>query len=295
MLAISLTVFLLGTYGPGDPIRVRLGVKATDEAVARLRAEMGLDRPVAEQYINYVANALQGEFGESIKYTGVSVTDLISERIWVSTQLALITTLTTFMLGIPIGVLAALYQGRWADRLIVTLALIPQAFPTFVVVPVVFFIFVRTLHWFPSSGWDGIFSNKIVLPVFVMSITGLTGLLRQMRTSTLDVLFADYIRTARAKGLRETTVMRRHVLRNALLPIWTLTGFVIADLPAGALIVEGLFGIPGVGQLAWDSIFARDYPVIQAITLLGAFMYVIGNLVVDLGYPFFDPRIRVEG
>lgn len=291
---VSLSVFLFGTYGPGDPVLVRLGNKANPEAVARLREEMGLNKPLYEQYLNYMGNAIQGDFGESYKYPGVKVTDLIASRLLVSLQLGLAATLIVFAVGIPIGVLTARLQGRKLDRFLITMSIIPAALPSFVLIPIVQIIFVRQLKWFPTAGWDGLFDKKAVLPLLVLSIGGMAGIIRQTRTSTLDTIYQDFVTVARSKGLPESLIMRRHVLRNSLLPIWTLVGFVIADLPAGSIVVESLFGIPGVGQLAWDSIFARDYPVIMAFTLLGAVLYVVGNLVVDLGYPLFDPQIRVN-
>jgi peptide/nickel transport system permease protein len=292
LLAITATVFILGTYGPGDPVMVRLGAKATPDAVERVREEMGLNRPLHEQFLSYVGNAIQGDFGESYKYPGTSVVDLLAPRIWVSFQLSLATVLIVYSIGIPLGVLTAKLQGTWLDRAIVSLALIPSAIPVFVLIPIILFIFVRTLKWFPASGWDGIFSLSAIVPLFVLSLGGVAGVLRETRTMTLEVMHNDYVRTARAKGLGESRIMFRHVLRNSLLPIWTGVAFIIASLPAGALITEGLLGIPGVGQLAWDAIFARDYPIIMAITLLGATLFVIGNLIVDIGYPWIDPRIR---
>ena len=292
LILISLTVFLFGTYGPGDPVLVRLGNKANPEAMARLREEMGLNRPLHEQYLRYLGNVLQGDFGESYKYQGVAVTDLIAPRLWVSFQLGLAATIIVFAVGIPLGVITAALQGRVWDRVIVSLALIPESIPVFVLIPVLYFIFVRQLKWFPASGWDGLFSPSAVLPLFVLSIGGIASVLRQVRTNTLEVLHNDFVRTARAKGLPRQAVLFRHVLRNSLLPTWTLVGFVIASLPAGSIIVEGLMGIPGIGGLAWSAIFQRDYPVIMAITLLGATLYVVGNLIVDIGYPLVDPRIR---
>lgn len=292
LLLISLTVFLFGTYGPGDPVLVRLGNKADPEAIERIRAELGLDRPLHEQYLRYVWNVLQGDFGESTYFQGQSVTDLIAGRLWVSFQLGLAATLIVFAIGIPLGVITAALQGRVWDRVIVSLALIPESVPVFIIIPVLYFIFVRQLKWFPASGWDGLFSTSAVLPLIVLSIGGIAGVIRQVRTNTLEVLHNDFVRTARAKGLRPSTILGRHVLRNSLLPTWTMVGFVIASLPAGSILVEGLMGIPGVGGLAWESIFRRDYPVIMAITLLGATLYVIGNLIVDIGYPLIDPRIR---
>lgn len=293
LVAISLTIFLLGTYGPGDPARVRLGNRATPENVARLREEMGLNRPIWEQYGNYLFNVIQGDFGESyVIAPNTPVVDLLAPRIGVSLQISLAVTVVAFLVGIPLGVYAAMNRGNWIDRTMIGLALIPQAVPIFVLIPFVLYVFSFRLKLFPAAGWDGIFSERFVLPLFVMTIGSLAGLLRQMRVSTLDTLYSDYVRTARAKGLSEFNIMRTHVLRNAILPVWTSVAFIIAGLPTGSLIVEQMFGIPGVGQMAYEAVLRRDFPIVQAITLLGAGLYVVGNLVVDLGYPFIDPRIR---
>lgn len=292
LLAVSLTVFLLGTFGPGDPAVIRLGPRATPERVAQLREELGLNRPLHEQYLTWLGNALQGDFGESYRYVGVQVVDLLGQRMLISIELGFAATLLAFVVGIPLGVLAAYFQGTWLDRVIVGLSLVPVSVPTLVMAPIIIFIFVRQLQWFPTSGWDGLFSSRAVLPVVTAGLAGVAGIVRIMRVSTLDVLFSDFVRTARAKGLSEAMVARRHVLRVSLLPVWTGMSGVIAGLPFGLLFTEAFFGIPGVANLTLEALFQRDYPIIQAVTLLGAALYVIANTIVDVGYPIFDPRIR---
>ena len=173
--------------------------------------------------------------------------------------------------------------------------LLGQSIPVFLTAPVVLLVFALKLDILPTHGWGGFFDTKIILPALVMGIPGVAILSRLTRASTLDVVSQDYVRTARAKGLSEMTVRRRHILRNALIPVVTTLGFSLAGLASGAVIVEGFFGIPGVGSLAIESLFSRDYPVIMALTLIGTTLFVLANLLVDLAYPFLDPRIRLGG
>jgi ABC-type dipeptide/oligopeptide/nickel transport system permease component len=292
LLAVSVITFALGLYGPGDPVQVLMGQHSNPETVARIRQERGLDRPFHEQYVLYVAHALQGDLGESYKYRGQPIGPLILDRIWVSVQLGLVALAMAVFLGVPLGVLAALKANTWVDRLTVGLTVAGISTPTFVLAPIVTWFFARQLRVLPAGGWDGIFSTKIIMPALVLGLGAVAVFARQTRASLLEVLNQDYVRTARAKGLRERTVIVGHALRNALLPIFTLLGMMLGDLPAGAFIVENVYGIPGIGRLGFESFFARDYPLIMALTLIVAASYVLVNLVVDVGYVFLDPRIR---
>jgi peptide/nickel transport system permease protein len=292
LLAVSVITFALGLYGPGDPVQVLMGQHSDPETLARLRAEMGLDRPFADQFGLYIAHALQGDFGESYKYRGQPVGPLILDRIWVSVQLGLVAVVMAIVVGVPVGILAALKAGTWADRAAVGMTILGISTPTFVLAPIVTWLFARELRLLPAGGWDGIFSTKIIMPALVLGLGGVAVYARQTRASLLEVLGQDYVRTARAKGLTERGVVVGHALRNALLPIFTLTGMMLGDLPAGSFIVENVFGIPGIGKLGFDSFFARDYPVIMALTLIVATSYVLVNLLVDVSYVFLDPRIR---
>ncbi|MER3397289.1 MAG: peptide ABC transporter permease [Chloroflexota bacterium] len=294
LLAVSFITFTLGYYAPGDPVEVMLGQRVNPAAAERLREELGLNRPFLERYIDFVLRALSGDFGESYKYRGQPVTDLIADKVWVSVQLGLAGLTLAFAMGIPLGILAALKQGSWLDDLIVGTTLVLNSIPVFFTLPMLLLIFVRTLHWLPSSGWGGLFDSRIIIPAVVMALPGLAVITRQMRASTLDVLYQDYVRVARAKGLPESTVMVRHVVRNALLPLWTILGLSLGGLVEGFFVIETLYGIPGIGAMAVDSMFTRDYPMIMAITLLVAASFVLANLLVDIGYTFLDPRIRYD-
>ncbi len=292
LLAVSSITFALGLYGPGDPVQVLMGQHSNPETIARIRQERGLDRPFVDQYVLYVTRALQGDFGESYKYRGQPIGPLILERIWVSVQLGLVALAMALFLGVPLGVLAALRANTWVDRLTVGITVLGISTPTFVLAPIVTWFFARQLRILPAGGWDGIFSPKIIMPALVLGLGAVAVFARQTRASLLEVLGQDYVRTARAKGLPERGVVVGHALRNALLPIFTLLGMMLGDLPAGAFIVENVFGIPGIGRLGFESFFARDYPLIMALTLIVAASYVLVNLLVDVGYVFLDPRIR---
>lgn len=196
------------------------------------------------------------------------------------------------ILGIPLGFYSALKQGSWIDPMVVGSALVLYAMPVFLIAPVLIIVFSLELGWFPVSGWGGFFDRRIILPAITIGIPGVAVLTRIMRASTLDVLGQEFVRTARSKGLTNFVVNYRHVARNALIPVVTILGFSIAGMLGGALIVELIFGIPGVGRFALDSIFSRDYPVIMALTLIGSMSLVIANLIVDIFYVILDPRIR---
>jgi peptide/nickel transport system permease protein len=292
LVAVSLITFALGLYGPGDPVQVLMGQHSNPETIARIRLERGLDRPFVEQYTLYISRALQGDFGESYKYRGQPIGPLILERIWVSVQLGMVALGLALFLGVPLGVLAALKANTWVDRFTVGITILGISTPTFVLAPIVTWFFARQLRILPAGGWDGIFSPKIIMPALVLGLGAVAVFARQTRASLLEVLGQDYVRTARAKGLPERGVIVTHALRNALMPIFTLLGMMLGDLPAGAFIVENVFGIPGIGRLGFESFFARDYPLILALTLIVAASYVLVNLLVDVGYVFLDPRIR---
>ena len=292
LIAVSFITFALGYYGPGDPIQVLMGQHADPEVLARIRHERGLDRPFLIQYLDYLWRTAHGDFGESYMFRGQPVGGLIMNKVWVSAQLGIVATIIGVATGIPLGLIAALRQGTWMDTTIVGLTLLWLSIPVFVTAPILLFVFAFKLHLLPTYGWGGMLDVRIIMPAFVLGLGPVAGLTRLMRASTLDVIGQDYIRTARAKGLLERVVVGRHIARNALLPILTVLGLSLATLVEGAFITETFFGIPGIGRLAVDSLFARDYPIIMAMTLLVAVAYVLANLLVDVGYTFLDPRIR---
>lgn len=294
LLVVSIIVFALGTYGPGDPVEVRLGQNYTPQAAERLREQMGLNDPATVQWGRYVLNAVQLDFGESFVFQGRSVSEILGPRIWVSAQLNIAAFLITVIFGIPLGFYAAKRQGTWRDPTVVLSTLALFALPVFIIAPFLIWLFALQLDWVPVSGWGGFFDKRIVLPAVTIGVPGIAVFTRLMRASTLDVLGQEYIRTARSKGLSELVVNYRHIARNALIPIMTIFGFTFAGLFAGSLITELIFGIPGVGRISLDSIFARDFPVITALVLIGATMLVFANLLIDFAYTIVDPRIRLQ-
>ena len=295
LLMVTFVTFALGRFGPGDPVVLLQGQYSNPEVVQRIREQRGLDDNVFVQYGRYIRDLSRGDFGDSFKYRGRTVGELLQKRMWVSSQLAFAALIISVGLGIPAGVFAALRQGTWWDTAVVAFTLVGQSVPVFLTAPGLLIIFALKLDILPTHGWGGLFDTHVILPAAVMGIPGVAIITRLTRSSTLDIASLDYIRTARAKGLAESTVRRRHILRNAMIPVITTLGFSLAGLASGAVIVEGFFGIPGVGLLAIESLFSRDYPVIMALTVIGTTMFVMANLLVDLAYPFLDPRIRLGG
>ena len=293
LIIVSFITFILGRYGPGDPVELLLGQHANPEAVERIREQRGLNDNIMVQYGRYVKNVVRGEFGESFKYRGRSVADLLKKKMWVSAQLNIAALVISVGLGIPIGLFAALRQGTAWDTLSVLATLAAQSIPVFLTAPALLLIFALKLDLLPTHGWGGLLDTRVILPALAMGIPGVAIMARLTRSSTLDVISQDYVRTARAKGLHENTVRRRHILRNSLIPVVTSLGFSLAGLAFTSFIVERFFGIPGVGNLFIESIFARDYPIINAVIIIGTVLFVMANLIVDLIYPVLDPRIRL--
>lgn len=295
LLIVSFITFALIQFAPGDPVLLKLDQHANPEAVERIRTNMGLNDPIVVQYARYISKAVRGDFGQSIRWQGRTVNELIFKRVPVSAQLSLAALLISVGLGIPIGLFAAVRQGSVWDTIAVSITLVGQSFPVFLTVPVVLWLFALKLGILPTHGWGGFFDTRIILPALVLGIPGVAIITRLTRASTLDVISQDYIRTARSKGLSERIILYRHILRNSIIPVVTTLGFALAGLASGSFIVEFWFGIPGVGLLALESLFNLDYPIIMALTILGTSLFVIANLVVDLAYPFLDPRIRLGG
>jgi peptide/nickel transport system permease protein len=293
LLIIAFITFGLGYYGPGDPAQVLLGQHTNPAIVARIKHAWGLDRPFPVQYANYIWRALHGDFGESMAlYRGQPVRRLIGDSLPITIQLNLVSGVLGVMIGIPLGIVAALRHGSWVDRLIMALVVGGISVPSFVRAPVLTYIFARLWRILPPGGWEGIFSTKIILPAVVLTLGPMAVFTRQTRVGMLEVLREDYVRTARAKGLAERAVVLRHALRNALIPLSTIMGFMLGGLVEGTVITEQWFGIPGLGRLGFDAFHARDYPIVIGLTLLVAAAYGLANLLVDLGYGFLDPRIR---
>ncbi len=293
LLIVSFITFALGRFGPGDPVEVLMGQYADPDVVERIRQQRGFNDNIFVQYGRYVKNVAQGEFGESFKYRGRTVSELLKKKMWVSAQLNLAALFLSVSLGVPLGLFAALRQGTFWDTGTVAFTLLGQSIPVFLTAPVVLLVFALKLDILPTHGWGGLFDTRVILPAIVMGVPGIAIITRLTRASTLEVIGQDYIRTARSKGLSELTIQRRHVLRNAMIPVITMLGFSLAGLAFTSFIVERFFGIPGIGNLFIESIFARDFPIINAVIIIGTSMFVIANLIVDLIYPWLDPRIRL--
>ena len=307
LLLVSFATFAIARFGPGDPVTVAAGQFRDPEVLARVRAERGLDGSIAEQYARWLRDALAGDLGESFQHQGFSVSEVVFPRMWVSAQLGLLAIVVVFGLGIPLGLLAASFQGRWLDPVVISVLLFLTAVPAVVVIPPVLWLFSVRLDVLPVGGWDGLFDiwwiggviaipipdPHLYLPVFVMSVGGFAGIARLVRGTALEVLAQDYVRTARAKGLTESAVALHHVLPNSLLPVVTVVGFALVGILEGAFFVETLLGIPGVGRLTFEAVLSRDYDVILATTTLIAAVFVLMNLLVELTYAWIDPRVRL--
>ena len=295
LLIVSFITFALGRFGPGDPVEILMGQYNDKQVIERIREQRGLNDPIFVQYGRYIKDVLRGDFGESFKYRGRTVSELLKKKMWVSAQLNIAAISLSLVVGIPLGLFAALRQGTLWDTGTVAFTLLGQSIPVFLTAPVVLLVFALKLDILPTHGWGGLFDTRVILPAVVMGVPGIAIITRLTRASTLEVISQDYIRTARAKGLSEFTVQRRHVLRNAMIPVITMLGFSLAGIAFTSFIVERFFGIPGIGNLFIESIFARDFPIINAVIIIGTTMFVAANLIVDMIYPWLDPRIRLGG
>ena len=294
LFAASLVTFTLGRFGPGDPVQVMLGNRYEEGSVVteNLRAELGLDKPFAVQYASYMWGVLQGDFGESYRFRGRPVSELLISKMWVSFQVNLAALIVSLSVGLPLGFYIAHKQGTWQDPTTVSTALILMSIPIMVSIPAFLVVACVRTDLLPCSGWGGFWDKRMITGAVTMGIPGVAGLLRLMRASTLDVMGQYFIRTAYAKGLTSFSVDYRHVLKNAIIPIITIMSFTLAGMLSTGFITERILGIPGMGSLAIDSIFNRDYPVIMAITIIGSTAFVLANLLADISYSLVDPRIR---
>lgn len=291
LLAIYTLTFLLIHATPGGPWSQ--GEKPVPQIVLdNLNKAYGLDKPLWRQYTDYLWNVLHGDFGPSFSSRSQTVADILSATFPVSLQLGLIAMVIAVVLGVTLGLIGAVRHNSWVDYLSSFLAIIGISTPSYVIASVLVLILASELHLVPTSGWNGIGSTKIVIPAIALAFYPAAVLARYTRASMLDVLTADYIRTARAKGLQSTTVILRHGVRNALLPVLTVAGVVLADVITGSFYVETIYSVPGLGRYFVDSITQRDYPVILGTVLLFGAVISVMNLIVDLLYPLLDPRIE---
>ncbi|MCG0238857.1 MAG: ABC transporter permease [Firmicutes bacterium] len=300
ILLVSVITFALLRVLPGDPARTILGPEAPPEAVAALRERLGLNRPLHQQYLSWAGAALRGDLGESL-VDGTPVTRLIAQRLPATLELAVLTFLVSSLIAVPLGIAAAVGRGRWPDFFCSALALAGLSVPHFWLGMLFILLFAVRLQWLPASGYvpfaeDPVQNLKAMLmPAVATGLREAGVVARFLRSSLLEVLRADFIRTARAKGLAERVVIFRHAVRNALIPVVTASGLQVAGLLGGLVITETIFIIPGFGRLIVDGIFTRDLTVVQGSVLVVALMVIAVNLVVDLLYALLDPRIGLGG
>lgn len=289
LLIVALLVFLFVHMLPGDPARLAAGPQADEASVELVRRDLGLDRPLTEQFVAYFGNALRGDFGRSLS-TKRPVSQEIGERFMPTFWLTVAAMGWSVAFGLAIGILSAVYRNRWPDRLGMALAISGISFPAFALGMVLMQVFSVQLGWLPTVGADS--WRHYILPSLTLGAGVAAVMARFTRSSFIDILKDDYIRTARAKGLGEPTVVIKHGLRNALIPVVTMMGLQFGFLLGGSIVVEKVFNWPGMGRLLIDAVDMRDYPVIQALVLLFSLEFIVINLVVDLLYALINPTIR---
>lgn len=289
LIGITLITFLLLNVVPGDPVAMMLDKRADEATIEKVRHEMGLDVPLHEQYIDFVKGAVKLDFGTSY-FTKEVVTDAIVRCFKVTVKLAAMSFLFAVVLGITCGMIAAVYRGRWIDSALMTLSVVGVSAPSFWIAIILQIVIGLKLDLLPISGFDG--PLNYILPSIALGTRYAGSIARITRTSMLDVIKQDYIRTARSKGVKESVVIMKHALKNAMIPIVTLVGTELGNMLTGSMLIEKVFSIPGIGKLAVDAMSNRDLPLLQGMVVYIALVFVIVNLVVDLSYALIDPRIR---
>lgn len=290
VVGVTLLVFLMLYLVPGDPAAQMLGEMAVSEAaILNLREQMGLNDPLHVQYGNFLASALRGELGVSI-LARRTVGEMIGSNLPATLTLTLAGLGIAFLVGGALGILAAVFQNSWIDRVSMSFAILGVSMPSFWLGLLLIFLFSLRLGWFPATGSGGI--ERLVLPAFTLGVAGAAVISRMVRSSMLEVMRQDYVRTGRAKGLSEPRVVLKHVLRNALIPVLTIVGLEFGRLLSGTVVIEVVFARPGIGRLLVDAILKKDFQVVQGVVLVSALFYLAVNLIVDLSYSFVDPRIR---
>ena len=299
LLLVTAGVFALLHLTPGDPIDTMMAESADPAVKAHLRKELGLDQPIYVQYARWMARVVRGDLGRSIR-NGEPVIENVSRRLRPSLQLALLAMTVSVLIAFPAGIVSAVRRNTAVDRASTTFALFGICMPNFLLALLLIFVFGVTLRWLPISGyvdpleegWDGL--RSLVLPACTLGLALAAVITRTLRSSLLEALGEDYVRTARAKSLSEWGVIGGHVLKNAMIPVVTVLGLQLGTLIGGAVITEYVFALPGVGRLVVDAVFARDYPLVQGVILLIAVGFIVSNLLVDLLYGWLDPRIRIR-
>jgi peptide/nickel transport system permease protein len=297
VLMVAVFVFLMLRLTPGDPAAIIAGDNADSLQIAQIRKSLGLDEPLLKQFAIWIGKLLQGDLGESFFFKK-TIVELIGDRVEPTLSLAVLTLILAVTIAVPLGVLAAYKQGSWVDRIVMGFSVMGFSVPVFVIGYALVYIFALQLDWLPVQGYKRISGGigpwfiHLILPSIALAIIYVALIARMTRTSVLEVMGEDYIRTARAKGQNEFNVLFRHALRNAAVPIVTIIGIGVALLIGGVVVTESVFAIPGIGSLTVEAVTGRDYPTIQAVILLFSFIYVFINLIVDILYTLFDPRIR---
>ena len=296
MAVVAVVVFMLIHLSPGDPAALIAGDLATEEDILKLRETLGLNQPLWQQFLGWLGRLATGDLGTSI-FTNVPVSELLAQRLEPTLSIAALTMALTLVLAVPLGTVAAYRAGSWVDRSVMLFAVLSFSVPVFLVGYLLIFTFAMNLNWFPVQGYTPIaegvwpWARSLVLPCLNLALVYIALVTRMTRATVLEVLHEDYIRTARAKGLGVLPVLV-HALRNAAIPIATTVGVGIALLIGGVVVTETVFAIPGIGRLVIDAVQRHDYPVIQSVLLISAGVYVLINLLIDLSYRLFDPRIQ---
>ncbi len=298
MGVVAAFVFLMLRLSPGDPASVIAGDYATAEDILRIREQLGLSEPILVQFLKWITALAQGDLGTSI-FTNLPVTTMIAQRIEPTIMLSLTTIIFTVLVAVPLGTLAAWKSGSLIDRGVMVLSVTGFSVPVFVLGYILIYVVSIQLKWLPVQGYKSMFDHgilpflrHIIMPTITLSVIFIALIARMTRASVMEILQEDYVRTARAKGQSEFKVLLKHALRNAAVPIVTVIGIGIALLIGGVVVTESVYNIPGLGRLVLDAVLARDYPIIQGLILFFSFIYILINLLIDLSYTLFDPRIR---
>jgi peptide/nickel transport system permease protein len=301
LILVTLIVFMTMRVLPGDPIFMIMSRgemnNSTLEEIDALRKEYGLDKPLIVQYVNWLGGVLHGDMGQSILQKA-PVANEIFRRVPITLNLSIIALIVAILIGIPAGVVCALRRGKWIDSLVTIFANLGITIPSFWLGYMLIYVLALQFHWLPTQGYTSPFDDigrnirQIIMPVFCLAIFPIASVTRQTRSSMLEVLRQDYIRTAWSKGLRERSIVMRHALKNGLIPVVTLTGMSLSNIIGGSVIIETVFNIPGMGRLAVNGVFNHDYPMVQGCILIIASTILIVNLIVDVSYGWLDPRIR---
>lgn len=287
---VTVLVFVIARLAPGDPARLLLPETAPEEAVQAMRKELGLSRPIPVQFARFLSRAARGDMGESLYFTGQKVVRVVQDSLPATVELAAVASALTVAVAIPLGILAAVRRGSLWEQLSLLVAILGQSLPVFYLGLLLILLFAVKLHLLPTSGagsW-----RHLVLPAVTLAAYSMALITRLTRSAMLDELGQNYVQTARAKGLREHVVVYRHALRNALLPVVTVVGLQIGGMLGGVVVTEAVFNYPGVGTLVYNAISTRDYPLLQALVLMLAMLFIAINLVTDLAYATIDPRIQ---